>query len=171
MFAAQIDYWNDMMKKVQDTYTTSINSGTTYQKEFAGFLKEMMETTYNINSNFQKEAAQIGNRMTTSSMDQMNRFSRFYTDRMEENFDQVKELMEKHNIKSDDFRKEMEFIWNQNTETFNKQAEEMMSLVKENSERKTQRKFFRLYQEFFQERYGRDKQADGNVGESTCVNF
>ncbi len=147
MFTAQIDYWNDMMKKVQDAYTGSFNSGAECQREYSRILKEMMDATGNIGGSFHREAVQIGTRMVEGSMDQMSRFSRFYMDRMEENFEQVRDLMEKHNVKNEDFRKELEFIWKENMDTFNKQTQEMMNLVQKTQKDSTE-EIFRLYREF-----------------------
>jgi hypothetical protein len=147
MFATQMNYWNDMMEKIQDSYKTSLTSSQKYQEDFAGFLREMVENNYKTTMNYQKEAQKIAQRMIDSSMDDMGQFSKFYTDNMEFTMKAMNSIAEKYNVKNDEFKKEMEQLWRENTENFRKKMDETVKLMN-NTQQKNIDMMFDVFKSF-----------------------
>jgi hypothetical protein len=129
MFKTQMNYWNDMMEKIQENYKASLTSGQGYQDNFSGFLREMVENNYRTMMDYQNELQGITRKMIGSSMDDMNQLSKLYTDNLEYVNKAVNSVAQKYNVNNDEFKNELEQIWKENTEAFRKRLDETIKTV------------------------------------------
>jgi hypothetical protein len=147
MFTTQMNYWNNMMEKIQENYKTSLTSGQKFQEDFSNFLRDMIENNYKSTMNYQKELQKISQKMIDSSMDDMGQFSKFYSDNLEYTMKAMNSISEKYSIKNDEFKKEMEQVWKENVESFRKKMDETVKMVN-NTQQKNVEMMFDVFKSF-----------------------
>ena len=134
MFTTQLNYWNGMSDMVMEAYKNSLSSGQQFQESFASMLKEMMEANIKNSVEFQKEMEKYAKKHMDTYMGNVTKVSKFYSDNRDKSLDSMKSLFEKYSITNGQFRDEMEKLWMENFDDFQKKMEEFNGVVKTNQE-------------------------------------
>jgi hypothetical protein len=129
MFTVQTDYWNDMMEKIQETYKTSLTSGQEYQEEFTGFIRDMFKNNHETVVQLQNETRKNVNRMISLSLENIDQFSKVYSDNCEYGTKALQSILEKYNVNNDDLRREVENLWKENINTFHRKVSELTEMI------------------------------------------
>ncbi len=124
-----------MSNMVMEAYKNSLNSGQQFQEGFAAMLKEMIEANIKNTLEVQKEMEGHTKKNVDAYMDNLVKVSRFYSDNSEKGLETMKGLFEKYSITNSQFRSEMEKLWKENFDEYQKKMQEFSDTFKSNQEK------------------------------------
>jgi len=132
MTKTQLNYWDTMTDMLQETYRASLQSTAHFQENFSHMLKEAVETGTKSVTGLHTTMYDMMQRATDSNIEILGKFNQLYVENTEKGISTLKEIMEKHRIDNESFRKELETLWKNNGETFRLKLEEIGRNLKNN---------------------------------------
>ena len=141
MFTPQINYWNDMMAKVQEMYNTSLKTNRQVQTEFTNVLKEIFQQTMKNTVGFQKETETVSVKLMDTYFENLDKLHAYQVENNDKSYQTVVTLMDTYGIHNAEFRKDIEKIWKTNGATYRAKADEMTRMIRTNQEKYLQTMF------------------------------
>ncbi|MCE1246281.1 MAG: hypothetical protein LWY06_06535 [Firmicutes bacterium] len=131
MFTAQKNYWTEMIEKMEETCKASMNAGFKMQNNVVGMMKDIVETNVKYASDFKGRAFKAQEEMLEMASENSKKMMGLYRENMENTLKAMNELYEKHQIRNEDFIQDVEKVWKDGMENYNRNVGTVSGMVSE----------------------------------------